>query len=405
MNVTSKEKNVKTLTGFSVLLALAMAGISFGQSKPASEPASQPTTQQFLDKMTKACSLSEEQVKKVKEIQEAREKALDEIRAAFRANSAALQDAAKNDDVGKTMKAQEEQPRLVQRMQEIEKKYDDASLALLSDEQKAKWTDIKDAERTEMGTQVYTKLYEDKAKLCGLSDDQVKSMVAIQMANDKAYHQWEKDNPDAVKAYHEMIGQAMIDHDQAKFDQANKLLEPLRAIQEKCEEDTLAVMKDDQRAKWILATVAERYIQYAAESFKLTRDQMSQAIDLLKPLAAEKGATIDSAGHKLMDKVFSEIATKEQKMKWLEKRTLEQVGLDFAQANLTADQWYGIKQDYARLVEDEKTAPDIASAKDMAGAYKLVTEIAKKLSPQVQAKLTDEQKKAMEKATATKPAK
>ena len=76
--------------------------------------------------------------------------------------------------------------KLNQQVQDINKKYDDARLAVLSDEQKGKWAEAKDAEQTEMRTKMYTQYLQGMAKVCGLSDDQVKSIVAMNLARDKA---------------------------------------------------------------------------------------------------------------------------------------------------------------------------------------------------------------------------
>jgi len=389
---------VKNLTAFSALLVLVMAGMSYGQFRQRGGP----TPQQDLDKMTKACGLSEDQVKRIKDNEEAREKATVDVRAAMEANYAAIQDAMKNEDTDKRNKLFAESSKLGQQLQEINKKYDDAKLAVLSDEQKAKWADAKDAEQTEMKAKTYTQYLQGMTKVCGLSDDQVKSMVAMQLSRDRAVEQWQKDNADVLNANMKAIIQAMHDKDPDKLGalttEAAKLQAPMMDIYKKCDQDTMAVMTDDQRAKWIEYSVMTSFLQQVA-SFELTDDQKAKLKEALKPLAAEKGATIESVLSKLMQKLFGDVLTLEQKTKWLERTTVAMVEWNFISARLTDDQKSSIKDDYKKLVADEKNAPDIASANDFTGMYKLVYDISKKLQPQIQATLSDDQKKSQEKAT------
>jgi len=96
---------------------------------------------------------------------------------------------------------------------------------------------------------------------------------------------------------------------------------------------------------------------------------------------------------------LGDILTKEQKAKWLKRSAIAIVEGNFRAARLTGDQRSRIPGDYDMLAADEKTAPDTASAKDIDSAYKLLSETAKKLSPPTAARLTDEQKEAMAKAT------
>jgi len=385
---------VKKSTSSSALLVLLTAAICLGQ-------ATRPAWQVDLDKMANVCKLSDEQIKKIKDIEEARAKALAEVDPAFAANALAVHEAAKGNDVELRKKLAQEHTKITQQVREMNKKYDDARSAVLSDEQKGKLADAKDAQQTQYMTKIYTEYFEGTAKECGVSDDHVKSIVAIYIAANKAMEQWRVENAAAFDAWTDAYMQAAYEGDEARMlallREREKLAAPIMELSDKAQQDSMAVLPPEQRAKVIEHFVLEMFFQ-SVQMHELTDDQKAKVKDALKPLAAEKDAMVQTTLDKLVEKLFGDILTKEQKAKWLKRSAIRKVEENFTPAKLTDDQKSRIKGDYDTLAADEKTAPDVSSAKDLAGMYKLLSDTVKKLRPQTQARLTDEQKKAMEKA-------
>jgi hypothetical protein len=163
----------------------------------------------------------------------------------------------------------------------------------------------------------------------------------------------------------------------------------------KMETDAFAVMTDDQRAKWLEHRVLQSFImQFYA--YNLTDDQKSKMKQAAHTLAQEKGATFASLWAKMEQETFSNILTDEQKTTWLQYATLQYIDGMYRGAKLTDDQKAKVKENYVKLVADGGT-PAPAMLKDIKGMSAAMMDMFKKLSPQVDAMLSNEQKAAQDK--------
>jgi hypothetical protein len=388
--------NRLAIAGLTTIVALAMTSNSFAQGGFRGPGISKPP--QTTDKLAKTVGLTDEQVKKVNDVETARAAALVDVRAAMDANMQAIQDAAKNGDSDKQNAAFAQSQKLNTQYQEVSQKFDDARMAVLTDDQKAKLKEANDAETLQHLTQAYTQMYQAEAKLCGLSDDQVKSMVAIELARDAAVTQWQSENKDKVAALSKALQEATKSGDAEKIKELQAALKelqaPMMALYAKGDADTFAVMTDAQKATWL-----EHELVKKVDAFRdcnLTEDQKSKFKQACHTLAQEKGATCASLWPKLEQEVFNTILTDDQKINWLKIMTLQYIDMKYYVAKLTDEQKAKIKENYVKLVADKGT-PVPATLKDLKSMWGAAQELFKKLSPQVDAILSNEQTAAMEK--------
>lgn len=386
------------LAGLTAITMLVVAGASFGQG-----PFDPGRMLQNTDKVPKSVGLSDEQMKKLKEIDAERAKALAEVQAASQVNGNALQEAAKNNDIDKHTAALVEDHKLSAKYKEISKKFDDSKMAVLTDDQKGK---LKDADNTEAQTSA-REYYQHMSKEYELSfsDDQINALAAVEIANFAAFDKWHNENKDKLEAiwaaHREAIDSGDFEKAKALEAQAAELPASMRQLHAKSKADTLAIMKDDQRAKW-LEREASQNAPLNFLAYRLTDDQKAKIKALCHTLAPEKDATVESIGAKVEQQMFSNILTDEQKAKLLQYRTISRV--IYKAAMLTDNQKAKIKDAYVALVANEQT-PSIATIKDLKGMDKATDELVTKLKPQIDAMLSNEQKAAVEKfKNATKPA-
>jgi hypothetical protein len=272
-------------------------------------------------------------------------------------------------------------------------------MAVLTDDQKTKLNDANDAETTRQLTAMYTRGYQEQAKVAGLSDDQITSMVAIDVASDKAGAQWDKENMDKLIANGKAFQEAMKNGDTEKVKeltaQALELQIPRTELMNKRQTDTFAIMTDAQKATWLEYSVLQTFFP-RSQAYNFTADQKSRIKQACHTLAQEKGATATSLYTKLELETFSNIMTNDQKMTYLQKAVLQGVNGWYYSAKLTVDQTAKVKESYIKLVADNGT-PSPTTFKDFKSMNEAVQDICKKLSPQVDAMLSNEQKAAMDK--------
>jgi hypothetical protein len=88
-----------------------------------------------------------------------------------------------------------------------------------------------------------------------------------------------------------------------------------------------------------------------------------------------------------------EIATGEQKKGWLWHATLDKTRKLYAYARISAEQAKAIGETYGRLPAGDM--PDLASVKTWDALEAAANSLEKRLEPQIDATLSDEQKKIM----------
>lgn len=383
----------KLVTILSVIGILALAGqTAYGLSK---------SQQQELDNMTKACGLSDEQVKKIKDNEETREKELVGVSDALMKGTRAIGEAIKGGDKDKQKAANDEQKKVIAQWQEVTKKYDDARAALMTDGQKATWKGVKEAEHAEQMSRMYTKAYQRSSKdYGGLSDDQIKAMVAIDLARDQAISQFQADNADKIKANQDAMTEAMASRDFEKISQAaaeaTKLQAPMTQLYDKTQTDRFALLTAEQKANWLEHTVMQVF-SFQLSNFSATDEQKATIMEACAVLCAQKGATIESVRSQLVIKLMN-LVTNEQKSKWLVDQTAMIAQGSYFAAKLTDDQNAKIKEACDKMVTGKGTQ-FVAPVKDLPGMFRLSQEIREKLTPQVESMLSNEQKAAQAKWT------
>jgi CRISPR/Cas system-associated endoribonuclease Cas2 len=274
-------------------------------------------------------------------------------------------------------------------------------MALLTDEQKAKWKEVKDSEHAELIGKMYTKGYQKSSKdYGGLSEEQIQAMVSIDLARDHAIEQWRADNDAKLKPYQDAMAEAIANKDPAKISQiGNELAQmqaPMMDLYNKNQSDRLSLLTPEQKAKWLEHTVMQAF-SFHLSNFSATDEQKATIMEACATLCAEKGATVESVRSKLVIKLM-DLVTNEQKSKWLIDQTALFVQGSYFAAKLTDDQKAKIKEACAKLVTGKGTQ-FVALAKDLPGMFRLSQEIREKLTPQVESMLSNEQKAAQAKWT------
>ena len=146
-----EEKFMKKLAMLMAVLAMAFSVAALAQDKPAGsdKPKHERNTENmsgdnnWVEEMTKVCSLSDEQVKKIKGIREEGEKAAKEWNTAnekkVKDAMAALEEAKKSDDKEKITNAQKNLMEVTAPRRELNEKTRTSVMGVLTADQKAKW--------------------------------------------------------------------------------------------------------------------------------------------------------------------------------------------------------------------------------------------------------------------------
>jgi len=174
-----------------------------------------------------------------------------------------------------------------------------------------------------------------------------------------------------------------------------ELWAPFMALSKKRDEDAFAMMKDEQKAKWLEQVLYQSFLSQFY-NYDLSDDQKAKLKEACHTVAQEKGATQMSLWPKVEQEAFAKILTDEQKTKWVQSATLQYIDGNYWAAKLTDDQKSKIKEGYLKLVAD-KESPSPATMTSVASTSQAMVASYKKLSPQVDAMLSNEQKVAMEK--------
>jgi Spy/CpxP family protein refolding chaperone len=105
----------------------------------------------YAEAMFKDVGLSEEQVKKINELAEARNKAMQDFQKAnadkMKEIQTAMMEASKNKDEDGVRRAREDMQKLYAPMSELQKKTQEDIMSVLTAEQKAKWQEAQDVNR------------------------------------------------------------------------------------------------------------------------------------------------------------------------------------------------------------------------------------------------------------------
>jgi Spy/CpxP family protein refolding chaperone len=239
------------------------------------------------------------------------------------------------------------------------------------------------------------------AKVCELSEEQVKKIADLNAASGKALKEWNEANAEKLKAANGKVKAAREAKDREAMKKASEELNALRKeqaeITKKYQGEIMAVLDDEQKAKWKVYN-ALRTIRGRFRSVKLSDDQLAkiQAIckELGEDLGSSDGKKHDAALRKLTARVEKEVLTEEQRL----ELAMGMIKRMFRKAELTEEQLTKIKAGYVKHM----SGVDLADAKAKSAAMrKLYTEIRTDI-------LTEEQRKAMgvrERKPAAKPKK
>jgi Tfp pilus assembly protein FimT len=386
--------NKLAMAVLAVMAVLAIAGSSFGQGQPGQESLLTNT-----DKLAKAVGLNDNQVKKLKEIEADHEKAMAHASAALEANRTALQDAVKNGDTDKQAAVLDERQKLNAKSKDISQKYEESRTSVLTDDQKAKLKGADEAQTAGQMADVAAQIRQQISKVCDLSDDEMKAMLTICLAGQKVMEQRGSENADKLEVNQlaQMVAKANGDWEKLAMleAQAEEFQAAAMDLGGKCATDMFAVMKDDQRAKLLGYFLTQNGLGNF-EVCDLTDAQKTQAKGMCHAIVTEKNATVMSICTKFEQEVFSKILTDDQKAKLLQQLTLLRVGRMYPAFRFADNQMGKIKDAYALLVANKQTVA-LTTIKDLKGMNDAAMDIFKKLSPQIEALLTNEQKAMIEK--------
>ena len=210
-------------------------------------------------------------------------------------------------------------------------------------------------------------------KVCGLSEDQVKQINDLMAARDKALKEWNETNGDALKAANEKAKAAREakDREAAKkvYEELNALRKGQSEITAKSQADVLAVLTDEQKAKWRTYN-AVRSIRMRFRGIKLT-DEQNAEIEKIVAAAGDKLNADDpkkryDASAKIAEQVTKEVLTDEQRG----QMALLMITANYRRAKLTAEQNAQIKAVY----EKHMAGVDASDAKAKAAAHNKIHE-------------------------------
>jgi len=227
-------------------------------------------------------------------------------------------------------------------------------------------------------------------KVCELTEDQVKQINDLSAARSKALKEWNEANGDALKAAYEKVKAAREAKDKEATKKAYEELNVLRKAQSeivaKSQADVLAVLTDEQKAKWRTYN-AVRSVKMRFRGIELTEEQNAQ-IEKIVAAAADKLAETDrkkryAASAKLSEQVSKEVLTEKQRS----KLALLMIKANYRRAKLTDEQSAQVKAAY----DKHMAGVDASDAKAKAAAHnKIHEEIYDSI-------LTEEQKKLVRK--------
>jgi len=225
------------------------------------------------------------------------------------------------------------------------------------------------------------------AKVCALSEEQVKKILDLNAAQAKAQKEWQDANGEKYKAAEEKYKVAREAKDAEAIKKARAERDALRkereAIRAKNQADVLAVLSDEQKAKWRTYN-AVRTVKGRFRGVTLTDEQLAQ-VERICAEAADDLNVDDTrkryaAYAKLAAKVEQDVLTGEQRA----EVALGMIKRIFRKAKLTDEQLAKIKAAYAK----HTGSVDLSDAKAKSAAMqKLYAEIRGDI-------LTDEQREA-----------
>ena len=168
------------------------------------------------------------------------------------------------------------------------------------------------------------------AKVCELSEDQKKEIAKIRDAGVEAAKQWKQDNAEKLKELQESLNKAKEAGDEEAIKKATAELAAVKAqlaaISKKTRAEIMAVLTDEQKAKWhkysLFTSVKRRF-----KAANLTDEQIEQ----IKALCDKTDPNVDLSDdkarlkvlHSLYAQVEKDILTDEQREAVAPKRLPE----------------------------------------------------------------------------------
>jgi hypothetical protein len=356
--------------------------------------------------------LTVDQVKRNKNITSAHDKADAAMRVALAPIVQAEEnEASQGGDLAKFRGLLREEGKLRRRILEIDKQCEDARQAILTQGQKDMLEKVKDADLAEWSTPYHTAdIKGDMARVCDLNAEQSKAIIALAVASDLAIRRLAEKNVYQIQSKTLDFDDAWLEDDGEKVDRAEEELRRVSAsrdaLEEKYEADQLATLTDVQRSKWIVHVLFEQLPRADdLQKRNLSDEQIAKLKEVCATWGAQKGATTASASKKL-ENMEIEIATLEQKKQRLKEATIAKALGRSCALFLREPQKSVVSAAYEKLPAEGM--PSFASIKDRAGMQAAAADIAKKLKPQVDAMVRDQQEsiqrvKAPEATTQTRP--
>jgi len=232
-------------------------------------------------------------------------------------------------------------------------------------------------------------------KVCGLSEDQQKKISDLMAERGKALKAFQEENKDKYKALSEAAKKARESKDKEAARKAWKDMGALNAqrneIMKKSQAAVLAVLTDEQRAKWDEYNVL-RSVQGRFRGVKLTEEQMAK----IKAEYVKAAAGADMSDQKARQKVIRDLAVK----------VGDEILTDDQKATVAAHRvlrrFYRVKP---KLSDEQFAKVKAACAKALAGvdktkrgaAEKAMRDVAKQVREEI---LTDAQRESLPKPKA-----
>jgi len=194
----------------------------------------------------------------------------------------------------------------------------------------------------------------EMAKVCELSDEQIKQIDSVNAKRNKALAAHRKDNAEKIKAAAEAMKKAREAKDKEATKKAYEAQAAIRAEQsgivEKFDRQVMDVLTDEQKQLWAAHEMA-RYLKRRYPKFEFTDDQIAKAIAAQKAAEADVPAGDAKAAAKarraLDEKIREDVLTGEQRATLAMRYVLGR----YRAIKLTDEQKAKIKAAYVELAE------------------------------------------------------